>query len=167
MTNQNINMEPQANHTRPIRPFQFSVATLLILTTALSVWLATNRGATAGQVSLALLYLAPKVLGQWKIFEKAGLPPWGAVIPIYNLILLIRVAQKPAWWLLLYIIPLINLFPVVLVPLGVARNFGKTGLFAAGLIFLGSIFYPILGFGVSEYHTPTYVRFHSGEPYIC
>ncbi len=27
------------------------------------------------------------IVGLWKIFEKAGKPGWGALIPIYNLIL--------------------------------------------------------------------------------
>jgi hypothetical protein len=34
---------------------------------------------------------------------------------------------------------------------GFAKAFGKSGGFAAGLIFLGIIFFPILGFGSSQY----------------
>ncbi len=168
----------------------------MILTTALCVWLAvygrrdgvqvgnvnidismskaagnstvpaTQKILIALNVCLSLLFLVPLVLGRWKVYEKAGLPGWGAVVPIYNTILLLKVARRPLWWLLLYVIPLINLIPLVLVPLGIARNFDKTGRFATGLIFLGFIFYPILGFGPSQYQRSTYVRFHAGEPYV-
>ena len=157
-------MQSSDQHNRPL---QFSIATLLILTTALAVWLAMNQGASTRQISWMLLFLAPQVLGQWWMFEKAGLPGWGAVVPIYNLVLLIRVAQRPAWWILLYIVPIFNLIPFILVPLSIARNFGKSGFFAAGLIFLGFIFYPILGFGPANYQVNSYVRFHAGEPYVC
>ena len=41
-----------------------------------------------------------------------------------------------------------------LVYVGVAKNFGKGVGFALGLIFLGIIFFPILGFGDATYTKP-------------
>ncbi len=103
---------------------------------------------------LVIAYLAVIILmvvGMWKMFEKANQPGWGAIIPIYNLILLLKVSGKPLWWLILMLIPFISIIPGVLIPVGVAKNFGKGGSFSVGLIFLPFIFYPILGFGSAEY----------------
>ncbi|MCZ6651968.1 MAG: DUF5684 domain-containing protein [Planctomycetota bacterium] len=95
--------------------------------------------------------LAIMVAGMWATFEKANQPGWGVLIPIYNIILLLKVAGKPLWWLILMVIPLVSLIPTIMIPLAVARNFRKGGGFGAGLIFLPFIFYPILGFGSAEY----------------
>jgi hypothetical protein len=91
------------------------------------------------------------LIGMWKVFVKAGQPGWGCIIPIYNIYCLVKIAGKERWWLLLYLIPLVNIIAAILVTLGVARNFGKGGGFAAGLIFLPFIFYLILGFGDATY----------------
>ena len=103
---------------------------------------------------IMLLYLAFIVFliaGMWKTFEKANQPGWGCIIPIYNMVLLIKISGKPLWWIILMVIPLINLIPSILVPLGVAKSFRKGTGFGIGLMFLPIIFYPILGFGDSEY----------------
>jgi hypothetical protein len=30
------------------------------------------------------------IISQWKLFEKAGLPGWGILIPIYNIYLMFK-----------------------------------------------------------------------------
>ena len=98
-----------------------------------------------------LLIVVLVVAGFWKTFEKAGKPGWGAIIPIYNVILLLEIAGKPIWWIVLLFIPIVNIVISVLVAIDVAKNFGKDVLFGLGLAFLGFIFYPILGFGDARY----------------
>jgi len=39
----------------------------------------------------------------WKIFEKAGEAGWQAIIPIYNIYVLLKIVGKPGWWLILWI----------------------------------------------------------------
>lgn len=92
-----------------------------------------------------------QIAAWWKMFEKAGQPGWAAIIPFYNLYVLCKVAGKPGWWLILMLIPFINLIAFIVVSVGVARNFGHGILFAIGLLLFGFIFYPILGFGGSQY----------------
>jgi hypothetical protein len=87
----------------------------------------------------------------WKIFTKAGQPGWAAIIPIYNMYVLIQVAGKPGWWLLLCFIPIVSIVIGIIVIAGVARNFGKDIAFVLGMIFLPFIFYPVLGFGSAQY----------------
>ena len=37
------------------------------------------------------------IVSMWKIFEKAGKPGWAAIIPIYNIIILLEIVGKPVW----------------------------------------------------------------------
>src|SRR5437764_9413669 len=89
--------------------------------------------------------------GWWKTFEKAGEPGWAAIIPIFDLYILCKIAGRSGWWVLLFFIPIANLVALILINLDVARNFGKSAGFGIGLALLGFIFYPILGFGDAQY----------------
>ena len=103
---------------------------------------------------LVIIYIAVVVVeiaGAWMMFAKAGQPGWAAIIPIYNIVVAMRVAQRPAWWTILMFIPLVSLVIAIIVALDIARLFGKSGAFAIGLIFLSFIFIPILGFGSAQY----------------
>jgi hypothetical protein len=91
------------------------------------------------------------VAGIWKVFVKAGEPGWAALVPIYNLVVLLKIAGKPLWWLVLLLIPFVNFIALILVGIGVAQNFGKGAGFGVGLGLLAPIFYPILGFGDAVY----------------
>jgi hypothetical protein len=51
--------------------------------------------------------------------------PWLAWIPIANIILMLMVAKKPLWWLLLFFIPLVNLVMGIIVWMAVAEARGK------------------------------------------
>ena len=106
-------------------------------------------GFVAAVVELGLVILV--IAGFWKTFTKAGYPGWAAIIPIYNLYILLKIAGRPGWWLLLFFIPLVNFIFAIIVSIDVAKNFGKGTGFGIGLAFLGFIFYPILGFGDAQY----------------
>lgn len=104
-------------------------------------------------VWLAVVILVIAAL--WKVFTKAGKPGWAAIIPIYNFIVMLQIAGKPVWWILLFLIPVVNLVVLILMYVGLARNFGKGVGFALGLIFLGIIFLPILAWGDAKYQPQT------------
>ena len=114
-----------------------------------------NEAGTAGSFGLVgAFYLAFLVLilaSFWRVFAKAGRPGWASLIPIYNGYVLLKIAGKPGWWLLLMFIPLVNIIVSILAVVGLANSFGKGGGFAAGLIFLPFIFYPILAFSDAQY----------------
>jgi hypothetical protein len=52
-------------------------------------------------VSLTLALFV--IVAMWKVFTKAGQPGWGAIIPIYNVYLLCKIAGKPGWWVILFL----------------------------------------------------------------
>ncbi len=102
-------------------------------------------------VIFALVLAAVVVASMWKVFVKAGQPGWAAIVPIYNLIVLLKITGKPAWWVALFMIPFVNLVVAVMVIVSLAKSFGKSTGFGLGLLFFGFVFYPILGFGSASY----------------
>lgn len=106
-------------------------------------------GVLSSLILLGLIILV--IAGTWKVFQKAGKPGWGCLIPFYNIVLMLDIAGKPAWWLFLFFIPLANIYAAIVMSLNIAKAFGKGTGFGLGLVFLGGIFYPILGFGDAQY----------------
>lgn len=91
------------------------------------------------------------IAAMWKVFVKAGQPGWAAIVPIYNIYIMLQIAGRPGWWLLLMFVPFVNFVVQIIVALDIARNFGKSTGFGVGLFLLSPIFYPILGFGSATY----------------
>lgn len=91
----------------------------------------------------------------WKIFTKAGQPGWACIVPIYNLVVLLKIVNKPIWWIILMLIPIVNIVVLIIVIHALSKAFGKGVGFTIGLLLLGFIFYPILGFGDATYTAPT------------
>lgn len=111
-------------------------------------------GIGAGMMIVWLAVIVLVIASMWKVFTKAGQPGWASIIPIYNLIVLIQIAGKPLWYIVLFLIPFVNFVAAILISIALAKSFGKGGGFAAGLILLPVIFYPILGFGSAQYTKP-------------
>ncbi len=108
----------------------------------------------AGIVVIGIVTL----IGMWKVFTKAGEPGWAVLVPIYNLIVLLRIAGLPWYWVftpLIVVIPLLGaiayLVWVVWVHHRISTRFGQGVGFTIGLTLLGPIFWLILGFGSSKY----------------
>ncbi len=91
------------------------------------------------------------VAGMWKIFEKAGKPGWTAIVPVYNLVIMLEITKRPVWWILLFFIPFANIVVGFILMYALARSFGKGIGYTIGLIFLPWVFYPMLGFGAASY----------------
>jgi len=51
--------------------------------------------------------------------------PWFAWVPILNIILMLNVAKKPIWWIVLFLIPLVNIVIYVLLWMGIAEARNK------------------------------------------
>ncbi|MCI5050966.1 MAG: DUF5684 domain-containing protein [Candidatus Pacebacteria bacterium] len=106
---------------------------------------------------LSLLYFVIAIIiiaSMWKVFTKAGRPGWEAIIPIYNLYIIQKLIKKPWWWILLMFIPWLGLIWTIWSTNLLAKSFGKTEGFTAGMILLPFVFYPILGFGNARYTEP-------------
>ncbi len=109
----------------------------------------------AAATAIMIVWLAIVVLviaAMWKVFEKAGEPGWAAIVPIYNFIVLLKIAGKPVWWIILFLIPFVNIVVMIIAFISLAKNFGKGAGFALGLVFLGPIFFPMLAWGDARYN---------------
>ena len=118
---------------------------------------AGNAAAGAAFGVIGLVWLAVVLLmvaALWKIFAKAGEPGWAAIVPIYNLLVILKIVGRPVWWIVLLLVPFVNLIVAFVLAFDLAKAFGKGAGFALGMIFLGPIFYPILGFGDAKYSGP-------------
>lgn len=109
-------------------------------------------------IILGLLIGLVVLIGVWKVFTKAGRPGWAVFVPLYNLIVLLDLNGRPWWWLLLFLIPILNVVIFFITMLDLAKSFGKGIGFAMGLIFLLPIFFMVLGFGRAVYVGPACLR---------
>lgn len=101
-------------------------------------------------ITLGVLTIA----GMWKVYTKAGEPGWAVLVPFYNYWVLMRIIGRPGWWLLLFLLPVINIVIAFVVHVDLAKSFGRGTGFGIGLALLSFIFYPILGFGNARYFGP-------------
>jgi len=122
---------------------------------------ALAAGLVAFFAAFAFVFIAiglVMLIGMWKVFTKAGQPGWAVLIPVYNFILLLRIAGLAWYWVftpLIILIPILGaiayLVWVVWVHHRISTRFGQGVGFTIGLTLLGPIFWLILGFGSSKY----------------
>lgn len=92
------------------------------------------------------------VIGMWKTFTKAGQPGWASIIPIYNWYIMIKIAGRPSWWLLLFFLPVANIVVTVILAIDTAKAFGRDAVFGVvGLWLLPLIGYLVLAFNKDKY----------------
>ncbi len=114
-----------------------------------------NGGETAAPAIGGLIVGIFAVVCLWMVFVKAGEPGWYAVIPIWNVLSLLRIAGRPWWWILLLLIPGINIVVSALAMISLGRSFGRSTAFSVLLLFFCQVIgLAILAFGNSRYEGP-------------
>jgi hypothetical protein len=116
-----------------------------------TVTTSVDTGAMIVPLIVALAFLVVTIVAWWRLFSKAGEPGWASLIPIYNVVVLLRIVGKPAWWILLLLIPFVNFIVLIIVMLDLAKAYGHGAGFGIGLLLLFPIFLLILAFGSSKY----------------
>jgi len=116
------------------------------------------KGAGIGLIVVWLAVMVFMIVSWWIVLKKAGEPGWAILIPVYNFLVILRVAGKPWWWvfaLLLAIIPIVGMILLLVVMIlvfhGISTKFGKGAGFTVGLVLLSIVFVPILAFGDAKY----------------
>ena len=107
---------------------------------------------------IGLVVMVLNIIAMWKIFTKAGQAGWKCLIPIYNSVVLFKIAGISPLWVLSYLVawvpvlgPLFILGVTIYAMINLSRAFGKEDAFAVGLVLLNTVFIMILAFGKSEY----------------
>ena len=89
-----------------------------------------------------LLFVLPSI-GAYLLFKKADRPGWMALIPIFNTLVMLRIARRPLYWFFLQFVPIIGWFISLAIYIEFIKAFGKykfyqhaLTVFTAGLYFL-------------------------------
>ena len=122
-------------------------------TTEIDPSAAAGIGIVGTIIYLAVLAFA--IVAMWKVFAKAGQPGWAAIIPFYNIYVWLKIAGRPGWWLVLMLIPFVNIIIAVIVSIDIAKSFAKDTVFGiVGLWLFSIVGYAILAFGGAQYRGP-------------
>ena len=113
----------------------------------------SSGGSLIGSL-LALLFSLCLVVAGWKTYAKTGRPGWASIVPVYNAYTLLQIVGRPAWWLVLLLIPGVNVVVAVILSIDLAKCFGKSTSYGLGLAFLSAPFTLHLGFGEAQYGGP-------------
>jgi hypothetical protein len=92
--------------------------------------------------------------GAWKVYEKAGQPGWTAIIPIYNVVVLLEIVGRPIWFIVALFLPILNILFFIILRIDLAKSFGKNEIYGLGIVFFGFILLPHLAFSDAEYLGP-------------
>lgn len=98
-----------------------------------------------------LLFSTITLASLWKIFEKARMRGWYSIVPVYNLIVLLRISRLPVWWVIFLMLPGVQIIFAIPVFYKLSKAFGKGWGYAIGIFFMGIIFLPTLAFGKATY----------------
>jgi hypothetical protein len=94
------------------------------------------------------------------MFKKAGKPAWAAFIPIYNWIVLLEIIGRPVWWVILLIIPCVNIIAWIILAIDIAKSYGQSQGFGLalgiGIIFplITLVCLVMLSYGPAQYTGP-------------
>jgi hypothetical protein len=110
-----------------------------------------------GMMILVIIFYVIMAISLMRIAKRTNTEnAWFAWIPILNLILMLQIAKRPLWWLIFFLVPIINIVGIVLqfvLWIDIAKALGKSALlgFFAGLIPI--IFVPLLAFSGDDTQT--------------
>lgn len=103
---------------------------------------------------IQLAVAAATLAGLWGVFAKAGVEGWKAIVPFYNVWVLVELMRKPTWFVVLPFIPFANLYFWWVVSGDLSKAFGKSPGFGVGLFFLPFIFLPMVAFSEDKFALP-------------
>jgi hypothetical protein len=113
----------------------------------------THHGPSAVFLLIYLIFIVAYVVAGWKVFEKAGEAGWKVLIPIYNTIIMLKIVGYSPWYILLFLVPIVNLIFAIMVAYRLAVSFGY-GVGVTILEFIFGIGVFIMGFGEAKYLGP-------------
>lgn len=90
----------------------------------------------------------------WKLFEKAGRLVGEAFIPIYNLVVLLQIAEIPSYFFLTFLVPGLNIVLLIFVEYKLAKLFKVSKGFMWGMFLCPIVFIPMLAHGHFVYKEP-------------
>ena len=97
-------------------------------------------------VIISLIISVVMLISLIKIFKRNGKPGWGAIIPIYNFILMSEIAEVKSTYVILLFVPIANIYARYVIYKGIAKKYNKGSGYAVGMLLVPFIFFPMLAF---------------------
>ena len=116
---------------------------------------AFSAGAAVG--GLLFFFVFTAVIGGLSLmgmFKKAGRKTWEAFIPVYNSVVLLRIAGMSGWLILLMLVPVANIVVAVLLAINLAKVFGQDAGMAVLLALFSTFVYFYLSYSSVRYFGP-------------
>lgn len=90
-------------------------------------------------------------------YFKSKQPAFHALIPVWNLVVFLRIVGRPWWHVFFFLIPIYNIFFGFVLIVELNKSFGKFGFFPNLMAILFNALYVIyLGFSGEKYYAPSY-----------
>ncbi len=109
-------------------------------------------------ILIAIVLFLVKLVSIWQIFKKLSIASWKAIVPIYNIWILLDLLDIPLWMIFLIVVPFVNFLgiPVMIILIGwtMGKACHKNTLFCLGMAVLPIIFFPILSFSNFDFTKP-------------
>ena len=64
-------------------------------------------------------------IGTWKLYNISGNKGWQSFIPVYNILVLLKIVNRPWWWIFILILPVLNIIIIPVLWVEISRSFGK------------------------------------------
>lgn len=114
---------------------------------------------------LVLPYYLLMHAGLAGIFHKAGQSWWKALVPLYNVYVWLELIGKPKWWMIYFVIPVLNFIMGIGIILDLVRSFGKHDFLShvAAVIF-PFFYFPFLGFNKSDKYQGKWADLADNQP---
>lgn len=116
----------------------------------------TDNTSASGSVAvffiIYVIVVVALLVASWKAFTKAGRKGWEAIIPFYNLVVLCQIVGLSGWFLLLFLVPFVNLIFSIYLLHRISKSFGHgAGMTILQILLIGQF---IIAFGKSQYVGP-------------
>ena len=100
---------------------------------------------------LELLATVLALVASWRIFQKMGRQGWEGIVPIYSAYVMMQELYGNGWRVLLFLIPIYNIYLIFKVYIDLANRFHLGAGFGVGLALVYPIFGLLLAFGNYTY----------------
>ena len=91
------------------------------------------------------------IVAMWILYDRAGKPGWAAIVPVYNVIVMLEITGKPTWWILLILIPFVGIVFYLIVHFAFMDAFGQGILMSLLSLIVPWIIFPMMAFGGAVY----------------
>lgn len=121
---------------------------------AASTALGTSFAALGGMMIFSGAVAVFMVVCLWKIFTKANQDGWKAIVPVYNLYILVtQISGLSIGMFILCFVPIVQIYPLIKSIIELNKKFGKGIEGAILMLLFPYVMYPILAFGKATYNS--------------